>query len=516
MKIGIFTNYEPAVALGSEGLGRYLGTLVRGFVENGDEVTIACPKWSEQTMKDLFKELSIDDSDIRIITTHNIPAIIRVYDLFSKKGKRKKTSIDIKKIAEDIALYYSKKDSMFEFVISTMLFIMLGLIGVVIIGLAMIFKKMLKLMPRKCVGVAKKVLKKLELIDEADRIKRLYFDAMKSHSAEELVKRINSMEKKDVWYVPSLFWPEVNKICNQNVVINVPDLITEDFATAFSGLSSPSQTKNCRKTLQDGRYFITYCDYIGNSLIEKSYGGFEKKWMTITHSNHDMSSYITIPNDFARQMNAKIDLTKKFAKNQIMQIYNDSIFGNTSQLVNGHFMFYASQFRPHKNVLNLIKAYEYLIRHKFRHERMVFTGNIKTLPDVEKYVEEHDLVNEIVFCHGVSTQKLAALYCCADLVVNPTLYEGGFPFTFGEGMSVGTPSIMSDIPQVRDVLEPAGLDEIMFDPRDYLAIAEKMEWALDNLEYLYNLETPLYQEMAKRTDAVVAKEYIAAFKEIVG
>ena len=134
---------------------------------------------------------------------------------------------------------------------------------------------------------------------------------------------------------------------------------------------------------------------------------------------------------------------------------------------------------------------------------------------MEKYIDDHDLREEVLICHGVSMQQLAALYCCAKLVVNPTLYEGGFPFTFGEGMSVGTPSIMSDIPQVRRVLEPAELEEIMFNPRNYLAIAEKMDWALDNLDYLTEKEKTLYNQMAKRKDNIVAEEYIKAFEQFV-
>ena len=82
-------------------------------------------------------------------------------------------------------------------------------------------------------------------------------------------------------------------------------------------------------------------------------------------------------------------------------------------------------------------------------------------------------------------------------------------------MSVGTPSIMSRIPQTQEVLEPAGLDEIMFDPYDWQDIANKIEYWLPRKDELYQKELPLYQKLAKRTPEVVASEYVEAFEKFM-
>lgn len=74
---------------------------------------------------------------------------------------------------------------------------------------------------------------------------------------------------------------------------------------------------------------------------------------------------------------------------------------------------------------------------------------------------------------------------------------------------------MSDIPQVREVLEPAGLEEIMFNPYDCYAIADKIEWALSNLDDLYQKELALYKKMSQRTYSLVAEEYVNAFKKFI-
>ena len=163
----------------------------------------------------------------------------------------------------------------------------------------------------------------------------------------------------------------------------------------------------------------------------------------------------------------------------------------------------------------MIKAYEYLLREKFISHKLFLTCSLEKGAEIGRYINEHRLQNDVVCFYNVPAQTLAALYACADLVVNPTLYEGGFPFTFGEGMSVGTPSLMSRIPQTQDVLEPAGLEEIMFDAHDWRDMADKMAYWLPRLDELYEKELPLYRELAKRTPDVVAADYLRAFEDFM-
>ena len=60
---------------------------------------------------------------------------------------------------------------------------------------------------------------------------------------------------------------------------------------------------------------------------------------------------------------------------------------------------------------------------------------------------------------------MAAFSHLAVLAVNPTLFEGGFPFTFSEAYSVVTPSIISKIPVVEDVVTDTYLQKrMLFNP----------------------------------------------------
>jgi len=95
---------------------------------------------------------------------------------------------------------------------------------------------------------------------------------------------------------------------------------------------------------------------------------------------------------------------------------------------------------------------------------------------------------------------------------------GGFPFTFGEGMSVGTPSIMSDIPQVREVLQKYGIvqhEQWLFDSFSYIDLSKKIIFGLENRELLYKEQKHVYDLLKMRTWNDVGKEYVKAFQYFI-
>ena len=512
-KIGIFINYAPEVKLTTEGLGRYLGTLMKGFQQAGGEVIIACPQWLLPSLQELEQDLQIEADKIGIITTDGIPPIWRIYRKLTKKKKRNPSNGRWRHISQECILRMAERTSWDGLILDG---ITLGVISAGM-GIGILVKKIIQRIGRICTRTVQRLVRRFDM-EQRTKISRALFQRMLEHSEKTLVKRINTYKDPvDVWYVPALFWPEVNKITNGKVVINVPDLVTQEFPTGFVNLASKNQTEACRRSIEEGTYFVSYCEYVGNELINNQYGGRGKVCYSIQHANHDLMPYIEIPADVAEQMNLGGDknLTTEFAKSVIAGIPVRSGVLTGRQLANTRYLFYATQFRPNKNLITLLEAYRQLIRYRFQHIRLVLTGDPDNFPEIMEYLNKHDMLDEVVFCVGVSSQELAALYHCAELVVTTTLYEGGFPFTFGEGMSVGTPSIMSNIRQVREVLEPAGLEFAMFDATDEDSIVEKIIWALNHRDELYEKELPLYQQLAKRTDKLVAEEYMGVFETIL-
>ena len=517
MKIGIFMGYGPQVILNKEGLGRYIGSLIKGFVSSEHEVIIACHLWQKDSINELLEELQIPKEKIELCMNDTNPPVWNFYKkVFLRKPKRNKIfdyllnilNIFMGRYIDDLLKINNNLTFYVYLLFGGIIVLFLFPLGVCFGILAFLFycvyrllffcglkKSKLKLAVRKIIS---KIHLRLDYPTENLWIDG--FDILMHNSLVNLVKTLNKRCNVDVWFIPSLFWPEAQGLKGFKVFC-APDLVSREYALGFRNvLNSEHSIYNCVNTLRNGEYFITYCEYLKNSLLIEQYSKNMNKVIAIPHANNDMAPYIYFDDEALKmKCNASKDFAKEFAH-------------SISELGDIKYIFFASQVRPYKNILGLIKAYEFLLKRQKISLKLVLTGLNSQNVKEREYIKKHNLENEIISCYNVSAKKLAALYKCATLVVNPTLYEGGFPFTFGEGMSVGTPSIMSDIPQVRDVLEPEGLEEIMFDPFDWMAIAKKIEWALLDIDGLYKKELPLYEKMAKRTYSVVANEYVETFK----
>lgn len=521
MKIGIFLGYGPQVRLGKEGLGRYLGGLMKGFQAQDQEVVIACPVWLMETVSDLMEAFSIDKDRVEFINNRRDPPMWKAYQLSLSRKKRGTFMQELKSLIRDGIMRVGELLADTESVLKFVLLLAVSLLTMIILLIPALLVLVLRRLVGLLSGLVVRAYVKVQGLTEdlgIDDWQLALFTRMNDAVNENLVGLVNERADVDTWFVPSIFWQQVLDI-QGTVVINAPDLVTQEFPTRFTeAVNAENAIKRCREVLLKGRYFITYCEYVKEELLLKQYGKPDGLVRAIPHVDNSMLPYIQIDPSAQKTMGTARDLTKAYARSLLARqkpIAASDVYSRMVRWDQVKYIFYASQLRPSKNILGLIKAYESLLRERFIPQKLFLTCNPATMQEVSRYIRERRLQNDVVCFYNVPAQTLAALYACADLVVNPTLYEGGFPFTFGEGMSVGTPSLMSRIPQTQDVLEPAGLEEIMFDAHDWRDMADKMAYWLPRLDELYEKELPLYRELAKRTPDVVAADYLRAFEDFM-
>ena len=179
------------------------------------------------------------------------------------------------------------------------------------------------------------------------------------------------------------------------------------------------------------------------------------------------------------------------------------------------YLFVSSQIRPNKNFFNLLKAYEFVLRRRYRNLKLVITGDlIAEGLGLKGLIHERGLDLDVVSLPNIPLDVHAAFYHLATLTIVPTLFEGGFPFQFSESMSVGTPVVMSDIAATRELLPDNLVERMLFDPTDPHSMAARIEWALDNCAALFDLQKPFYEDMQTRTWDKVANEYLEVFREV--
>lgn len=531
MKIGIFLGYAPGTVLGKEGLGRYLGNLIKNIQSTGNEVIIACPQWLCHTLSDLFGDFHIETDSVEMIVEKRIPVVWKIYTRLTKKTKQRDNKHFKEYLVWGIDLFINgvlSITSMVGILFLGIFCLLIGLLalpffllGTILYGCLLLCKCIKNRGSRRIGAIVGQIADIYEQLGKTGlHIYMQWYNYFLEKVHTRLIRRINRVDAADVWYSPAIFWPAFNKIRAPRVV-NVPDLVTEDFALKWGNHKETLySTKLCEKTIDEADYFVVYSDYVKENVVVKKFGKARARIAVIPHGINDLGKYVTIDSHVICQKELEDAYTASYCRTVInslgfrVQGVNEYIrkfnFGDVK------YIFFPTQARPHKNLLNLIKAFEYLLRKRYVRVKLFLTCKFDTLPEVKAYIFSRRLQYDIISFYDVSISGLAALYHEASLVVNPTLYEGGFPFTFGEGMSVGCPSVMSRIPQVCEMTDRFGLDDILFDPYNIKDIAEKIEYGLCNRQALVEKERQLFDWMQDvYSQEKVGNLYVQVFENIV-
>lgn len=155
-----------------------------------------------------------------------------------------------------------------------------------------------------------------------------------------------------------------------------------------------------------------------------------------------------------------------------------------STVAGGHpYLLAVAVDRPFKNLHTLIRAFS-LLRPRFPEHRLVLAGEVRSrrpksrihdksvaaaAPPTVDLVRQLGLEDHVTITGFVSDQELGAMYRGAEAFVLPSLFEGfGMPAV--ESLALGTPTIVSDLPVLREAT--LGLARYLGQPRDPAAMAE--------------------------------------------
>ena len=173
----------------------------------------------------------------------------------------------------------------------------------------------------------------------------------------------------------------------------------------------------------------------------------ENSRMIITvseNSKRDIINYLNLsPEKVVVTYNAADQIFKKINENDVDKLKER--FG-----INGKFILYVGNLKPHKNVKLLIESY-HLLRRK-TNLKLVIVGKKDIL--FQKGLNDK-LLEGVGFVGEVSDELMPAFYSGADIYVSPSLYEGfGLPLI--EAIACGTPVVAISTPSSDEVLDNAG------------------------------------------------------------
>ncbi|HQO11171.1 MAG TPA: glycosyltransferase family 1 protein [bacterium] len=136
------------------------------------------------------------------------------------------------------------------------------------------------------------------------------------------------------------------------------------------------------------------------------------------------------------------------------------------------FFLYVGRLEKKKNTQALVEAFA-LFKETNPHSdiSLVLIGNAGFGYDEVKYIiEEYNLSRQVLMPGWVAEEDLPIIFSAALAFVFPTLYEGfGIPVL--QAMACGVPTLVSDIPVLREILGEA---PIYFNPRDKNELAASL------------------------------------------
>ena len=535
-KYGIFLAYPPTVDLRAEGLGRHLAEFLNGAQARGDvRFVIACPSWMQKNLIELFDASGVSHDSFEIIAPLSKPVLLRLHEAyvaFKKRTKRVGRLAKLLKllvmVASNTSIFVIKK---FVGTRSVVLMVVLGPAVLPILFIAAIFKAIKRFIllvwvlreklvdqSRHKSSLINKVLGRMSDLalqpKQISLVAQLY-RLMEESEASLMHSMIEARTDIGAWYSPTAFWPHFNEIQAPRLMC-VPDVVLADFPVGFAPVGGQRVLDNFRqveKAIEGGQHFVTYSEDVKWRTLVGRYHVDSEAIQVVTHGSNRLDDLVVVTG-FPDNEAATDSLCRNLFRAALCKAVNNGYAGNFGS-EDVRFIFYASQFRPNKNVITLLKAYEHLLKRRYVGHKLVLTGNPNVLPEIAQFITEHNLENDVLCLHGLSAQELAACYRLADLAVNPSLSEGGCPFTFTEALSVGTPVVMARIPVTEEVItDPELQQQMLFDPYDWKEMADKIEWGLNNRFALLAKQKLLYNQLSQRTWRHVVDEYVEILDRI--
>lgn len=533
---GIYIAYPPTVDLRHEGLGRYLAAFLKGASAQKDvKFSVVCPSWSLESLAELLEAEGVPSTSCHVVSPKGVPLVLGLYEAWLRYARRGKKPGFIQRMRASVqrqrnALVQSTVDRLVRthslptlahalwplasvFAVALLLsplWLMLALL----LLLAVSGKRLVQKMTRVIWAPLNRLTAMTSLPKDDGLVRRMY-RGMEQAEADRMQALINTMNDVRAWYCPTAFWPAFNQIQAPRLMC-VPDVVLTDFPVGFSSVGGDRFLENyeiVEKAIEGGQHYVTYSAEVKWSTLVDRYGLQGSQVSVVHHAPNDLSKWVTV-RGFADGTAATRNYSRWLMSCALNRSQNPSY---TAGFANAEvkFLFYASQMRPNKNVLTLLRAYEHLLRKRLIGHKLILTGNQRVLPQIKNFVVEHHLQNEVLFLHGLKIQELAACYHLADLAVNPSLSEGGCPFTFTEALSVGTPVVMARIPVTEEVLTETELQAAtFFDPYDWRDMAERIEWALTHRDELLAIQKPTFERLTQRTWQNVVQEHIAVLDRI--
>lgn len=328
-----------------------------------------------------------------------------------------------------------------------------------------------------------------------------------SHDTNELSNHqffLNSKYKLIRWLFHFKYFTWKQLILPLKLLWHKPDyLICTDYV-------SPILSFNTRKltVIHDSMFWDYPNDY--NSIWRKYFTTLVE--LGINHNTH----IITTSNY------SKATLKLVINKSNLIDVVYQSFERNLSKPIKLNksiqlpekYIFHIGSFEKRKDLITLVKAF-HIIKKNESNKKLklvlagakVFNGNHNVVNEINKYILNNNLENEILLLDYISKELADFYFKNAFIYAFPSLNEGfGIPII--EAFSYSIPIICSDIPVFKEIGDEA---VSFFEIKNSLSLSKKIQQLIDSENY----RTELINKGNNQLTKFSRKNFIRGFENII-
>jgi glycosyltransferase involved in cell wall biosynthesis len=241
------------------------------------------------------------------------------------------------------------------------------------------------------------------------------------------IKKFSKQFKPDIYHHPHFDLPFRINIPSVITIHDLKYILFPEFFPKMSFLKRRLIMELTANSIRNAGTIISVSESTKNDIV-KIFNKYDKNIITIHHGYKNFEGITSSRNSFSDH---EIDKYKPY-------------------------LFFVGERRPHKNIINLIKALILLHNRKNKIKLIIVGKKYKNYTQPEKFIREMKLEGQVHLFDYVDDIFLKTLYLNAEMFIFPSLYEGfGFPIL--EAMSAGLPVIGSNISSIPEVVGDAGL-----------------------------------------------------------
>lgn len=172
----------------------------------------------------------------------------------------------------------------------------------------------------------------------------------------------------------------------------------------------------------------------------------------------------------------KISVVYEDADESLSKVIDQKIKKKVLRKIPGNYIFYPASVWPHKNHINLIRAFSILINQYQYDLYLVLTGD--AVDKLKDEIEQCGVEKRVISLGYVMQEEMKYYFSGASVMAFPSMFEGfGIPLV--EAMRMGIPIACSDRSSIPEIVQDAA---IIFDPTDPENIAEKISLIIKDQE----------------------------------